>query len=124
MVLTGDSLLVGDIARPDLAYEATDGARALHASLAELTGRDSCVEVWPAHVGGSLCGGAGLSGKTSSTVGFERRSNPLLALDVHEFVDGLTASLPSRPPNVDRIVAINSGAMARAARRARGRRTR
>lgn len=112
MVLTGDSLLVGDIARPDLAYEATDGARALHASLAGLTSRDGCVEVWPAHIGGSLCGGAGLSGKTSSTVGFERRSNPLLRLDVAEFVDGLTANLPSRPPNVERIVAINSGAMA------------
>jgi hydroxyacylglutathione hydrolase len=63
--------------------------------------------VWPAHVGGSLCGGAGLSSKTSSTVGFELRSNPLLMTDEEQFVTGLTASLPSRPPNIERIVSLN-----------------
>jgi hydroxyacylglutathione hydrolase len=63
--------------------------------------------VWPAHVGGSLCGGAGLSGKTSSTVGFERRHNPMLHMDEADFVISLTSNLPSRPPNVDRIVALN-----------------
>ena len=107
MLLSGDSLLVGDIARPDLAYEPTEGARALHASLAQLLALGDHVEVWPAHTGGSLCGGAGLSGKTSSTVGFERRHNPLLMMDEAQFVAGLTGSLPSRPPNIDRIVAIN-----------------
>ncbi len=108
MLLTGDSLLVGDIARPDLAYEdVKEGAQALHASLRKLLAIGDHVEVWPAHVGGSLCGGAGLSGKTSSTVGFERRSNPLLMTDERGFVDGLTASLPSRPPNVEHIVNLN-----------------
>jgi hydroxyacylglutathione hydrolase len=107
MLLSGDSLLVGDIARPDLAYEPTEGARALHASLAQLLALGDHVEVWPAHTGGSLCGGAGLSGKTSSTVGFERRNNPLLMMDEPEFVAGLIGSLPSRPPNIDRIVAMN-----------------
>jgi hydroxyacylglutathione hydrolase len=107
MLLTGDSLLVGDLARPDLAVEATEGARLLHASLRTLLDLDDHVEVWPAHIGGSLCGGAGLSGKTSSTIGFERRHNPLLGLDEAGFVQGLTAELPSRPPNVDRIVEIN-----------------
>ncbi len=107
MVLTGDSLLVGDVARPDLACEAADGARDLHASLRALLASGDHVEVWPAHVGGSLCGGADLSGKTSSTVGFERRSNPLLMADQARFVAGLTASLPSRPPNIDRIVGLN-----------------
>jgi hydroxyacylglutathione hydrolase len=107
MLLTGDSLLVGDIARPDLAVTPTDGARALHASLHELLALGDHVEVWPAHIGGSLCGGAGLSGKTSSTTGFERRHNPLLALGEAEFVDGLTGSLPSRPPNIGRIVELN-----------------
>ena len=108
MLLSGDSLLVGDIARPDLAYDdAEDGARALHASLHDLLAVGDHVEVWPAHVGGSLCGGAGLSGKTSSTVGFERRSNPLLLADEPRFVEGLTASLPSRPPNIERIVGLN-----------------
>jgi rhodanese-related sulfurtransferase len=107
MLLAGDSLLVGDIARPDLAYEPTEGARALHESLQQLLSLGDHLEVWPAHVGGSLCGGAGLSGKTSSTVGFERRNNPLLMMNQSQFVAGLTGSLPSRPPNIDRIVSLN-----------------
>lgn len=107
MVLTGDSLLVGDIARPDLAVEAHQGAHDLHASLRRLLDLDDHVEVWPAHIGGSLCGGSHLSGKSSSTIGFERRHNPLLGLDEGSFVDGLTAELPSRPPNIERIVELN-----------------
>jgi hydroxyacylglutathione hydrolase len=107
MLITGDSLLVGDVARPDLAYEPAEGARALHTTLRRLAGFGDHVEVWPAHVGGSLCGGAGLSHKTSSTVGFELRSNPLLLTDEAQFVTGLTASLPSRPPNIERIVSLN-----------------
>jgi hydroxyacylglutathione hydrolase len=107
MLLSGDSLLVGDIARPDLAVTATDGAKDLHASLHRLMELGDHVEVWPAHIGGSLCGGAGLSGKTSSTVGFERRHNALLELGENEFIRDLTANLPSRPPNIDRIVRLN-----------------
>jgi hydroxyacylglutathione hydrolase len=107
LLLTGDSLLVGDIARPDLAYEAAEGAHALHATLRKLTGIGDQVEIWPAHVGGSLCGGDNLSGKTNSTVGFERRHNPLLLLGETEFVAELTQSLPSRPPNIEQIVALN-----------------
>ena len=107
MVLTGDSLLVGDVARPDLAYEPTEGAAALHGTLGELLALGDHVEVWPAHIGGSLCGGAGLSNKTSSTIGYERLHNPLLTAEAGAFVAGVTASLPSRPPNVERIVSIN-----------------
>jgi hydroxyacylglutathione hydrolase len=107
MLLSGDSLLIGDIARPDLAVEASEGAHALHASLHRLLDLDDHVEVWPAHIGGSLCGGAGLSGKSSSTIGFERRHNPRLGLDEDSFVESLTAQLPSRPPNVQRIVELN-----------------
>jgi hydroxyacylglutathione hydrolase len=116
LVLTGDSLLVGDLARPDLALEAQAGARALHQSLKELLAIGDHVEVWPAHVGGSLCGGAGLSAKTSSTIGFERRHNPLLSAGEAEFVLGLTGGVRPRPPSVDRIVAINQGAVAASAR--------
>jgi len=107
MLLSGDSLLVGDVARPDLAVEAREGAHALHESLRRLLDLDDHVEVWPAHIGGSLCGGAGLSGKSSSTIGFERRHNPLLELDEDSFVQGVTANLPSRPPSVERIVELN-----------------
>ena len=107
LVLTGDSLLVGDLARPDLILEAEQGAALLHASLQSLLSFADHTEVWPAHVGGSLCGGAGLSGKTSSTIGFERRHNPLLRMGRAEFVRDLTEELPPRPPNVERIVELN-----------------
>lgn len=107
LLLTGDTLLVGDVARPDLAYEPREGAAALHTTLHELLGLGDHVEVWPAHVGGSLCGGAGLSLKTNSTLGFERIHNPLLSMDQAGFVDGVTASLPCRPPNIERIVGLN-----------------
>lgn len=108
MLLSGDTLLVGDVARPDLAYEAAEGADALHGTLHELLSRlPDGVEVWPAHVGGSLCGGSGLSHKTSSTIGYERRHNPPLSLEHDAFVQTVTRSLPSRPPNIERIVSIN-----------------
>jgi hydroxyacylglutathione hydrolase len=107
LLLSGDSLLVGDIARPDLVSEASEGARTLYSSLQRLLALGDHVEVWPAHVGGSLCGGAGLSGKTSSTVGYERRQNPILLMPEADFVRGLIRNLPSRPPNIDRIVELN-----------------
>jgi hydroxyacylglutathione hydrolase len=107
LLITGDTLLVGDVARPDLAYEPAEGATALHATLRDLLDLGDHVEIWPAHVGGSLCGGAGLSMKTSSTIGYERLHNPLLSMDAPAFVDGVTASLPCRPPNIDRIVELN-----------------
>jgi glyoxylase-like metal-dependent hydrolase (beta-lactamase superfamily II)/rhodanese-related sulfurtransferase len=108
MVLTGDSLLVGDLARPDLAVDADDGAADLYESLRRLLELEDHIEVWPAHVGGSLCGGAGLSGKTASTIGYERRQQPLLQADSSAFVEGLIAGIPaSRPPNIARIVKLN-----------------
>jgi hydroxyacylglutathione hydrolase len=110
LVLTGDSLLVGDLARPDLVLEAEAGARAMYRSLRPLLELGDHVEVWPAHVGGSLCGGAGLSAKASSTIGYERRYNPLLSAQESEFVVGLTGGVRPRPPSVDRIVSINTGA--------------
>jgi hydroxyacylglutathione hydrolase len=107
LLLSGDSLLVGDVARPDLASEPREGAAALHETLHELLALGDHVELWPAHVGGSLCGGSGLSHKTSSTVGFERRHNPLLGMDAGRFVQTVTDSLPTRPPNIERIVELN-----------------
>jgi hydroxyacylglutathione hydrolase len=114
MALTGDSLFVGDVARPDLAVEARDGARDLHASLRELLELDDFVEVWPGHIGGSLCGGAGMSQTPGSTIGFERRFNPLLALDGEDaFVAELTRNLQPQPPNFRRIVELNRGPLLR-----------
>src|SRR3954469_12087715 len=77
-LLTGDSLFVGDVARPDLAVDAEEGAHDLHRSLARLLDLPETTEVWPGHIGGSMCGGAGMSEKPSSTLGRERRVNELL----------------------------------------------
>ncbi len=107
LVLTGDSLLVGDLARPDLASEAREGATTMYRSLQDLLEVGDHVEVWPAHVGGSLCGGTHLSAKTSSTLGFERLHNPLLMMEREQFVTELVHSLPARPPSVERIVQLN-----------------
>lgn len=107
LVLTGDSLLVGDLARPDLAVSPELGARQLRESLDQLLTLGDHVEVWPGHVGGSLCGGPGLSAKRCSTIGFERRHNPLLESSADAFVRSLLASVPTKPPNVGHIVELN-----------------
>lgn len=110
MVLTGDSLFVGDVARPDLAVEAGEGAALLYASLKEkLLTLDDGVEVYPAHVSGSLCGKS-MSAKGSSTIGFERRYNGALKIrDQESFVESLTSELPPQPPHFKRIVERNRG---------------
>lgn len=109
LVLTGDSLFVGDVARPDLAVEAREGAAGLFHSLRRLVELDDGVEVYPGHVAGSLCGRA-MSSKASTTIGFERRFNPALAFtDVTAFVAAAAAVSTPRPPNMERIVELNRG---------------
>lgn len=110
LVLTGDSLFVGDIARPDLAVPGVEGAEALYESIFNrLLCLDDGVEVYPAHVAGSLCG-RGMSAKTSSTIGFERRYNPALApASRAAFVQALNKHLPRRPPNMQTIIERNRG---------------
>jgi hydroxyacylglutathione hydrolase len=110
LVLTGDSLFVGDLARPDLAVDPEEGARGLHRSLGRLLELDDFAEAWPGHVGGSLCGGAGMSEKPGSTIGFERRFNRFARIaDEQEFVRALTADLADQPPNFEQIVELNRG---------------
>jgi hydroxyacylglutathione hydrolase len=110
-LLSGDSLFIGDVARPDLAVEPREGAAEMFRSLHErLLALPNEVEVWPGHLGGSLCGGSGLDLKTSSTIGFERRHNSALAIaDEEEFVSAQLGSLGDKPPNVERIVDLNRG---------------
>src|ERR671921_1451602 len=110
-VLSGDSLFVGDIARPDLAVDKEEGARGIFRSLHTqlLTLPDTC-EVWPGHLGGSLCGGPGMDLKVSSTIGFERAAQPLLQIgEREEFVSRATGSLAPQPPNFRVIVERNRG---------------
>jgi rhodanese-related sulfurtransferase/glyoxylase-like metal-dependent hydrolase (beta-lactamase superfamily II) len=110
-VLTGDTLFVGDIARPDLAVDKQQGAQgifhALHDKLLALPGE---CEVWPAHLGGSLCGGPGMDMKVSSTIAYERDHNELLRIDDEDvFVHETTSTLGPQPPNFQAIVALNRG---------------
>lgn len=110
LVLTGDSLFVGDVARPDLAIAGQEGAAGLYHSLQErlLTMQDG-VEVFPGHVAGSLCG-KGMSAKPSSTLGFERRFNDMLRpMGEDAFVVAANTGLSPKPPNLARIVEYNRG---------------
>ena len=110
LVLTGDSLFVGDVARPDLAVERIEGARGLFRSMSRLRELDDFAEVWPGHIGGSLCGSAAMSEKPQTTIGFERRFNRLLAAgDEEAFVAELIDRIAPQPPNFRRIVALNMG---------------
>ncbi|HEY6671377.1 MAG TPA: MBL fold metallo-hydrolase [Solirubrobacterales bacterium] len=110
-VLTGDSLFVGDVARPDLAIEPREGAAGIFRSLHErLLAMPDDVEVWPGHLGGSACGSAGIDHKSSSTIGFERAHNRALRFETEaEFVEDAVSTPGDPPPNVEQIVAINRG---------------
>lgn len=110
-VLTGDTLFVGSIGRPDLAGKEKEMAAQLFDSLhAKLLSLPDAVEIFPGHQAGSVCG-VGMSGKPSSTIGFEKRFNAGLRItDKQEFVRYLTAEIPPRPAQMDRIVAANVAA--------------
>ncbi len=109
LVLTGDSLFVGDTARPDLAVGAKEGAEGLFHSLRRLLELPDGVEVFPGHVAGSLCG-KGMSSKASTTIGFERRFNGALQIqDELDFVAEAAATSAPKPPNMARLVELNRG---------------
>ena len=107
-VCTGDTLFVSATGRPDLPGDTAASAAALHGSLQRLLALPDEVEVYPAHFSGSACG-AGMSGKPSSTIGFERRHNPLLRLPRAAFVDAAGQGIPDRPVDMARLVAHNQG---------------
>lgn len=109
LLFSGDSLLIGDVGRPDLHVpgDAHRQARLLHASLLRLLGLPDFVVLYPSHYAGSVCG-RGLSGNPVSSIGFERAHNPLLAIDDRDaFADALVADMPPRPADQARIVAGN-----------------
>ena len=108
-VLTGDTLFSGAVGRPDLpGHERENAARLRHSLHDKLLGLPEDLEVYPAHFAGSACG-AGMSGKPSSTIGFEKRWNPLLSADEATFVDTLSKSVPPKPEAMERILAFNRG---------------
>ena len=110
-VLTGDSLFIGDVARPDLAVEPRAGAAAIFRSLHErLLTLDDDVAVFPGHLGGSLCGSSAIENSTISTIGAERRHNRALDYpSLESFVEAAVSSVGERPPHVEHIVSLNKG---------------
>jgi len=109
LLFSGDSLLIGDVGRPDLHVtgDAVGQARLLHRSLQRLLQLPDCVVLYPSHYAGSVCG-RGLSGNPISSIGFERAHNPLVTLaDVDAFAAEVTANMPPPPAEQERIVAAN-----------------
>jgi hydroxyacylglutathione hydrolase len=106
-VITGDTLLVGGVGRPDLAGREREMAARLYDSLhARLLVLPPEVEVYPGHQAGSSCG-TSLSGKPVSTIGFEKRWNPSLCLSRAEFIAALTRDIPPPPSDMDAILWAN-----------------
>ena len=106
-VITGDTLFVGAVGRPDLAGREREMAAQLHDTLhRKLLTLPSDLEIYPGHQAGSACG-AGLSGKPASTIGFELRFNPMLAMSREAFIEALTADIPSQPADMALIVEAN-----------------
>jgi hydroxyacylglutathione hydrolase len=108
-VLTGDTLFSGAVGRPDLPGRERENAALLHRSLHEkLLDLPDDLEVYPAHFSGSTCG-AGMSGKPSSTIGFEKRWNALLVADEPSFVGQVSEKVPPKPASMEAILAFNRG---------------
>jgi hydroxyacylglutathione hydrolase len=113
-VLTGDSLFVGDVGRPDLAEPTPEAVRDAcleqYRSVRRLLRLPDFTEVWPAHYGASACGGLYMSRKPSSTVGYERRYNRFLQVqDPDEFAEMVLRLLKPPPPEAQWLRQANLG---------------
>ncbi len=108
-VCTGDTMFVGAVGRPDLPGHERENAAELRKNLRDkLLALPDDLEIYPAHFAGSACG-AGMSGKPMSTIGFERRFNPLLTMTEREFVDQIGGEVPPKPEGMAEILRWNQG---------------
>ena len=113
-VLTGHTLMVGDLGRTELATSAEEGARDLFRSVQRLKALPDYLEILPGAYSGSVCGRS-LSGKPTSTIGFEKRHNKAFRVeDEAEFVRAMTVDVPPPPSEAARLRAANSGMLAAA----------
>jgi len=109
LVVTGHTLMVGDMGRTELAASAEDGARALFRSAQRLKALPDYLPILPGAFAGSVCG-RGLSGTPFSTIGFERRFNRTFAIDDEPaFVAAMLRDIPPAPPNAAATRAANLG---------------
>ena len=112
LIFTGDTLFVGAVGRPDLHGAERELAQALWRSIQDrLLTLPDWIEIYPGHIGGSACG-AGISSNPSSTIGFERRNNPVLSEDADQFVDQVLAQLNAASPEFAEIYERNRRAEA------------
>lgn len=108
-LVTGHTLMVGDLGRTELAVSAEEGARDLFRSIQKLKALPDYVQVFPGAFAGSVCGRS-LSANPISTLGFERRHNKAFAIESEaEFVDFMLQDIPPAPPEAARLRAANSG---------------
>jgi glyoxylase-like metal-dependent hydrolase (beta-lactamase superfamily II) len=108
-VLTGHALMVGDLGRTELATNAEEGARALFRGVQKLRHLPDYIEVLPGAYSGSVCGRS-LSGKPTSTIGFEKRYNKAFCIgDEDAFLRLMLADVPPAPPRAAEMRAINAG---------------
>ena len=108
-LLSGHTLMVGDVGRTELASRAEDGARQLFESIQKLKMLPDHVEVLPGAFSGSVCGRS-LSGKPTSTIGFERKFNQAIQInDQDRFVRYMLQNIPTPPPDATRVRAVNLG---------------
>jgi len=108
-VMTGHTLMVGDLGRTELASSAEEGARVLFRTAQRLKLLPDHLEVLPGAYSGSVCGKS-LSGKPSSTIGFEKRHNKAFRIeDEAEFVQQMTSDIPPAPPGAAELRALNAG---------------
>ena len=106
-LLTGDTLFVGSIGRPDLPGNVKESAAQLYESLHQkILVLPETLEIYPAHFSGSLCG-AGMSGKPMSTLAFEKRWNPTLALDRGSFLEKMASTSPPKPAEMEAVLRTN-----------------
>ena len=110
LALTGDTLFVGDIGRPDLV--GPEAARGLaddmyHTLFEKLLPLNDNLMIYPGHGAGSLCGKS-IGAMRSTTLGFERKYNAALSPREHDaFIEFATSDLPEQPGNNKRIKSIN-----------------
>src|SRR5262245_54674070 len=106
-LLTGDTLFVGAVGRPDLPGHIEESAAQLYDSLHQkIFALPETLEIYPAHFSGSLCG-AGMSGKPMSTLAFEKRWNPTLALDRGSFIEKMASISPPKPAEMEVVLRAN-----------------